>query len=74
LLPPRTCRISCRLVRSLGIALDEQGFVQVDPMRRETSLPGIYAAGDLTTRMQGAIFGAAAGVQAAAALNVTSSS
>jgi thioredoxin reductase len=39
-------------------------------MKRETSIPGIYAAGDLTTRMQGAIFGAAAGVQAAAALNV----
>jgi thioredoxin reductase len=58
------------LVRSLGVALDEHGFVQVDPMRRESSVPGIYAAGDLTSRMQGAIFGAAAGVQAAAAVNV----
>jgi thioredoxin reductase len=58
------------LVRSLGVALDEHGFVQVDPMRRETSIPGIHAAGDLTTRMQGAIVGAAAGVHSAAAVNV----
>src|SRR5688572_3663608 len=41
------------LVRALGVALDDDGFVRVDPMRRETSVPGVYAAGDLTTRMQG---------------------
>jgi thioredoxin reductase len=58
------------LVRSLGVALDEHGFVQVDPMRRETSIPGIYAAGDLTTAMQSAVFGAAAGVHTAAACNL----
>ena len=39
-------------------------------MRRETSVPGIYAAGDLTTRMQGAIVAAAAGTHAAAAINM----
>jgi thioredoxin reductase len=57
------------LVTALGVALDGDGFVAVDPMRRETSVPGIYAAGDLTTRMQAAIAAAAAGMQAAAALN-----
>jgi thioredoxin reductase len=58
------------LVRALGVALDEDGYVRVDAMKRETSVPGIYAAGDLTTRMQGAIWAAAAGAQAAAAINV----
>ncbi len=58
------------VVRSLGLALTEEGFVRVDPMRCETSTPGIFAAGDLTTRAQGAIFAAAAGMQAAVALNM----
>lgn len=57
------------LVTSLGLGLDGDGLVRVDPMSRETTLPGVYAAGDLTTRAQGAIFAAAAGVQAAAMLN-----
>lgn len=57
------------VVRALGLELDEQGFVAIDPMRRETSVPGVYAAGDLTTRQQGAIFGAAAGTHAATMLN-----
>ncbi|WP_437780702.1 NAD(P)/FAD-dependent oxidoreductase [Sorangium sp. So ce1097] len=57
------------LVRTLGVALDDDGFVQVDPMRRETSVPGIYAGGDLVSRMQGAILAAASAMQAAAMLN-----
>jgi thioredoxin reductase len=57
------------LVRSLGLALDAEGFVQADPMTRETSVPGIYAAGDLLWRLQGAVFAAAAGTQAATTLN-----
>ncbi|HEY1086893.1 MAG TPA: FAD-dependent oxidoreductase, partial [Archangium sp.] len=57
------------LVQSLGLALDPEGFVQVDPMRRETSVPGVYAAGDLITRMQAAIVAAGAGTIAAAAIN-----
>lgn len=56
------------LVRSLGLALDPMGFVQIDE-RRQTSVPGIYAAGDLVTPMQAAIIAAAAGMQAAAMLN-----
>lgn len=57
------------LVRALDLALDADGFVQVDPMTRETSLAGVYAAGDLTWRMQGAMFAAAAGTQAATVIN-----
>jgi thioredoxin reductase len=58
------------LVRGLGADLDDDGFVQVDPMRRETSIPGVYASGDLTTRAQGAILAAADGVRAATMINV----
>ena len=58
------------LVRDLGVELDEHGYVRTDPMKRETSIAGIYAAGDLTSRMQGAIFAAAAGTQAAAMINL----
>ena len=37
------------LVAAAALELDEAGFVRVDPVRGETSVPGIYAAGDLTT-------------------------
>jgi thioredoxin reductase len=57
------------VVRALGVALDEKGYVKVDEMTRETSLPGVYAAGDLTTAAQSAILSAAAGMRAAAMLN-----
>jgi thioredoxin reductase len=59
-----------QLVRALGAALDDDGYVRVDAMKRETSVAGIYAAGDLTTRLQGAIFAAALGAQAAGMINV----
>ena len=56
------------LVRALNLALDEKGFVQVNDTR-ETSTPGLYAAGDLITPAQSAVLAAAAGMFAAAALN-----
>lgn len=56
------------LVTSLGLALDDHGFVRLDD-HRETSRPGVYAAGDLTTMMQGAVLAAAAGTMAAAMIN-----
>ena len=56
-------------MRALGVALDDEGFVRIDPTTRETSIPGVYAAGDLTTRAQAAILAAAAGMQAAAVIN-----
>lgn len=58
------------LVRALGVALDGDGFVQVDVMKRETTVPGVYAAGDLTARMQAAIIAASSGSQAAAMINM----
>jgi thioredoxin reductase len=58
------------LVQALGIALDDDGYVRTDPMKRETSVPGIYASGDLATRMQAAVMAAASGAQAAAMINV----
>jgi thioredoxin reductase len=58
------------LVVALELKLDDDGFVAVDPMKRETSLPGIYAGGDLTTRMQGALLAAASGTQAAIMVNL----
>lgn len=57
------------LVSALGLALDDDGYVKVDPMKRETSVAGIYASGDLTTRMQAAVLAAASGMQAAAMIN-----
>ena len=56
------------VVKSLGLALDARGYVQVSDTR-ETSVPGIYAAGDLTTHAQSATLAAAAGMHAAAMLN-----
>jgi len=58
------------LIEALDLPLDEDGYVRIDPMRRETLLPGIYAAGDSTPKMQAAVLGAAAGLQAAAMINV----
>lgn len=55
------------LVADLGLALDANGFVQVDA-RQATSRPGILAAGDLTSPMQAALAAAAAGQLAAAML------
>jgi thioredoxin reductase len=57
------------LVQELGVALDADGFVKTDPMTRETSIPGIYATGDLTWRLQTAILAAAGGMQAASMIN-----
>lgn len=56
------------LVRELGLALDEQGFVAIDA-HMQTSMSGVYAAGDSTTRMQAAIFAAAAGTRAAVVMH-----
>jgi thioredoxin reductase len=57
-------------VAAAGTSEDIDGYVRVDPMTRETLVSGIDAAGDLTTRTQGAILAAVAGTQAAAAINL----
>ncbi len=56
------------LVLRLGLALEAQGLVRTDETG-QTSIPGIYAAGDLSAPMQAAIFAAAAGTRAAYLLN-----
>jgi thioredoxin reductase len=58
------------LVASLQLERDDMGYVRVDA-KRETSIKGIYAAGDATTMMQSALAGAAEGMIAAAMLNHT---
>lgn len=58
------------LVQAMGLELDDTGLVRIDPIRRETTTAGVYAAGDLVTHMQGAIIAAAAGTQAAAMINM----
>ena len=58
-----------RADESLGLTQDGLGFLQVDPISGETSRPGIYAAGDLSTRMQAAVAAAAGGMRTAAMIN-----
>jgi thioredoxin reductase len=56
------------VVAALGLELQPQGFVKVSDFG-ETSRPGIYAAGDVTTMQQGAILAAASGTRTATMLN-----
>jgi thioredoxin reductase len=64
----RPAQRQTELVRSLALQLDPGGYVVLDE-RRQTSRPGIYAAGDLLTPMQAAIVGAQAGMMAAATIS-----
>ncbi len=57
------------IVKQLGLTLDDHGLVSADSMTLETSVPGIHAAGDLSSRPQAAIAAATAGTQAAGMLN-----
>jgi thioredoxin reductase len=57
------------VVEALGLELDSHGFVRIEDATLETSIPGIHAAGDLVTRAQAALLGAAAGMRAATAIN-----
>jgi len=56
-------------VRSMGLALTADGYVRVDDLYRQTSIVGVYAAGDLTTPAQSATLAAAAGSITAAMCN-----
>jgi len=58
----------CALPRHLGCAHSEAGYLVVDNMQ-QTSVPGIYAAGDATTPMRAVSVAVAAGTLAGAALN-----
>jgi thioredoxin reductase len=51
------------LVKTLGLALTDAGYVRVNE-QQETSVPGIFAAGDITTLAQAALVASAAGAMA----------
>ena len=55
---PRT-----ELAEQLGCRIDDEGYVEVDH-EGQTSVPGVYAAGDLTPGMQLTLVAAASGVVA----------
>jgi thioredoxin reductase len=57
------------LLSGLGCALGDDGWVATDPGGR-TSVPGVWAAGNVTDPMANVIAAAAAGSAAAAAINV----
>jgi thioredoxin reductase len=58
----------CSVPQSLGCALTETGFLQVDEFRK-TSVPGIYAAGDCTTMFRTVASAVGTGNMAGAVLN-----
>lgn len=57
------------LVIELGLERDDNGFVRVNPMTRESSVPGLHVAGDANTMMQSAINAAADGTMSGAMIN-----
>jgi thioredoxin reductase len=65
----RPQQVQSPLVRALNLELDEMGFVRVEAFSKKTSVPGIHAAGDLTTMAQAAIAAAAEGTMAGARIN-----
>ncbi|MCR9140982.1 MAG: NAD(P)/FAD-dependent oxidoreductase [bacterium] len=64
----RTSQRQTDLVQSLELSLTDIGFVAVDAAM-QTNLPGVYAAGDLTTPMQQALSAASDGARAAAMIH-----
>ncbi|MEW2060409.1 NAD(P)/FAD-dependent oxidoreductase [Streptomyces sp. NPDC007002] len=68
--PQRQVPLIERLAKDHGLALDDDGYVTVDDSR-QTSIPGLYAAGDLTGRTweQGIVPAVAAGAAAADAIH-----
>lgn len=58
----------CTLPQQLGCALTDEGYLQVDPQQR-TTVPGIYAAGDSTTRLRTVANAVASGTTAGMMLN-----
>ena len=56
------------LAREIGCDIDEHGYVQVDVLGR-TSVPQVYAAGDMVSPMQQLIVAAASGTTAGSGIN-----
>jgi thioredoxin reductase len=58
----------CAAATQLGCRLDEDGYIEVD-RGRETSVPGVHAAGDITGHPHLISVAAADGVRAALAMH-----
>jgi thioredoxin reductase len=57
------------LAQDIGCEINEEGYVQVDEFGR-TSVPHIYAAGDMITPFHQLVLAAASGVAAASGINM----
>lgn len=58
----------CGIPRQLGCTVNEMGYIVVDEMQ-QTSVAGVYAAGDCTSPMRSVAMAVATGNKAGAALN-----
>lgn len=58
----------CTIPQQLGCALTDEGYIQADKQQR-TSIPGIYACGDNTTRLRTVANAVATGTTAGMMLN-----
>lgn len=61
-------QVASNLVAQLGCELTDAGFIRVGA-DQQTSVPGVYAAGDATTPFQQLVMAAASGALAAAMIN-----
>jgi glutamate synthase (NADPH) small chain len=57
------------LVKTLGLALDPRGNVKADTRRYQTSMPKVYAAGDMRRGQSLVVWAIREGRQAAAAVD-----
>jgi glutamate synthase (NADPH/NADH) small chain len=53
-----------------GLLLNSRGYIQADPETGETSLPSVFAGGDITTGSATVIAAMGAGKKAAAAIDL----
>jgi thioredoxin reductase len=60
--------LGCEMV-TMGVEPSVVRLIKCDPVSRETSVPGVYGAGDAGSPLQSAVVAAAAGAQAAYFIN-----
>jgi thioredoxin reductase len=63
------CHQASDLSKSLGCKRDEKGGVSTDPVTAETSVPGVYVAGDVSRDVLLVAIAIAEGAEAAVAIN-----
>ncbi|MEP6713811.1 MAG: NAD(P)/FAD-dependent oxidoreductase [Ferruginibacter sp.] len=59
---------SSKMPASLGCAMSEQGFIQIDALQK-TTISGVYSAGDCTTMMRSVAYAVGMGMVAGAMVN-----